>query len=683
MAVFHNKTIYMLLMSIFVLNLHSFSLAFAQGQEQEKAWNGVLKDGRIIGENYLKSLIKKHNKWLRSIGKEGARADLSGAMLQGVVLRRLNLQGANLSEVNLQGANLSGVNLQGANLIMANLQEARIENSNCQGALFVFANLQDVNFDDVDLREADFSGASFQNAHFCEANIQGAYFRETNFEGAKFQEANFEGAMLTGTNFRGACLEKANFQKINLFAPWTTNYEKRKIGDELFDADYWENSFPLPIEFREAAAAAEKAYELIWLSTPLRRLSRLIEVNVRSDIQTDSFRESIQKKAANFESELKELNFENADLRNANLEGANLRAVNLQGASLMEAYLQNADLSEANLNEANLYKANIRSAILFMANLQKADLTETDLQQSDLSLANLKEANLLGACLENADLSFANLQGAILIRTNLEGAFLESNLKGAIFEIVPGKLPDIPTSANASILSKIKYEQSPHGLIELRGAFKNFGFRHQERELTYAINHTALVNDFRSEGSKNADTREIERLIGYEVKPDTSKVFRQIRAALGWLFFDITCKWGMEPGRPIMILIGLIFICMFPYSHAISGDTSGRKKKIGIWRIWSKEPIYQCNNDGGPKILDSLDGIYCFKMGLYFSLLSAFNIGWQDLTVGSWISRIQPFEFSLKPSGWIRTVSGLQSLIGVYLLALWVLTYFGRPFESY
>jgi hypothetical protein len=37
-------------------------------------------------------------------------------------------------------------------------------------------------------------------------------------------------------------------------------------------------------------------------------------------------------------------------------------------------------------------------------------------------------------------------------------------------------------------------------------------------------------------------------------------------------------------------------------------------------------------------------------------------------------------EYDLKAVGWARTVSGFQSLLSVYMLALWVLTYFGRPF---
>jgi hypothetical protein len=72
---------------------------------------------------------------------------------------------------------------------------------------------------------------------------------------------------------------------------------------------------------------------------------------------------------------------------------------------------------------------------------------------------------------------------------------------------------------------------------------------------------------------------------------------------------------------------------------------------------------------------------HMFRTSLYFSLLSAFNIGWRDVNVGIWIARLQPREYTLRASGWVRAVSGLQSLLSVYLLALWVVTYFGRPFE--
>ena len=70
-----------------------------------------------------------------------------------------------------------------------------------------------------------------------------------------------------------------------------------------------------------------------------------------------------------------------------------------------------------------------------------------------------------------------------------------------------------------------------------------------------------------------------------------------------------------------------------------------------------------------------------YVWAFYFSALSAFHIGWRDLNVGTWLTRLQFTEFALRGRGWVRFVSGLQSLTSVYLLAMWVLMYFGRPFQ--
>ncbi len=74
-------------------------------------------------------------------------------------------------------------------------------------------------------------------------------------------------------------------------------------------------------------------------------------------------------------------------------------------------------------------------------------------------------------------------------------------------------------------------------------------------------------------------------------------------------------------------------------------------------------------------------GIAAFGQAFYFSVISAFHVGWRDLNVGSWIARMQPREYTLRAKGWVRVVSGIQSLISVYLIAMWALTYFGMPFE--
>ena len=65
-----------------------------------------------------------------------------------------------------------------------------------------------------------------------------------------------------------------------------------------------------------------------------------------------------------------------------------------------------------------------------------------------------------------------------------------------------------------------------------------------------------------------------------------------------------------------------------------------------------------------------------------FSLMTTFNIGFRELNFGRWIRMIQPREFDIGSRGWPRVVSGLQSLLSVGLVALSLLSYFGRPFEN-
>jgi len=56
------------------------------------------------------------------------------------------------------------------------------------------------------------------------------------------------------------------------------------------------------------------------------------------------------------------------------------------------------------------------------------------------------------------------------------------------------------------------------------------------------------------------------------------------------------------------------------------------------------------------------------------------NIGFEQFTPGDWIRRLQAREYSLEAVGWVRVVAGAQALLSVYLLAMWALTQFGRPF---
>lgn len=320
--------------------------------------------------------------------------------------------------------------------------------------------------------------------------------------------------------------------------------------------------------------------------------------------------------------------------------------VNLQKANLLGTNLQEAKLSGVNLQEANLMKANLQGAKLLGVNLQQANLMDANLQSVDLSTANLKGANLFSANLKKANLSGCNLQGAKLFSANLEGV---------VFEIKPNNLPDIPFIAEAVNLYLLEYKKSPHALVELREAFKKFGLRRQEREVTYAIKHSGYVN-----GMARGDLP------------------TRIQVILGRLFFELTCQWGMSPLQPLLIMIGFIGLFSPLYIYSLKKQN----KKDGIWKFWINERARKDLGADEPELL-TCHWKGAVGNGLYFSVLSAFHVGWRDINVGSWIARMQPREYRLQASGWVRFVSGLQSLLSVYLLALSVLAYFGRPFESY
>jgi len=106
----------------------------------------------------IQKTLENHKLWVLTEGKEGARANLSGANLRGA-----NLRGAYLSDANLCGANLRGADLRGADLSDANL---------CG------ANLSDANLRYAYLRDAELHGADLHGAYLYIAYLHGADLRD-------------------------------------------------------------------------------------------------------------------------------------------------------------------------------------------------------------------------------------------------------------------------------------------------------------------------------------------------------------------------------------------------------------------------------------------------------------------------------------------------------------------------
>ncbi len=387
---------------------------------------------------------------------------------------------------------------------------------------------------------------------------------------------------------------------------------------------------------------------------------------------------------------------QNQNLQYANLRGALLMSADLRGADLTGANLEGADLSFAELDNAKLIGANLKDAKLFFANARSAFLNQVDLRGArirdinleDASLGNidgrgilmykakLARANLIQAKLEKAQFLYsdltdvllrdADLEGAEFVRTNLEGANLTNaillavtlngtRLGRAIFEPQVGMYPDDNAflSVHPEGLEQLRYEKRPEGLVKMRAVYRNAGYRERERQLTFAIKRSeydALKNN------------------GHWIK-----------AELQWLLFDCPVAYGLYPGRALKWLICLIVLFGLYYSYAFARPNA--QKSFGIWRVWPNDRTPLPSDRSESELIKKTSIPWALGLGFYFSLLSAFHIGWRDFSVGSWLSRLQPIGYAMTPTGWVRVFSGIQSLFSVYLLAMWFLFYFGRPFQ--
>ena len=276
------------------------------------------------------------------------------------------------------------------------------------------------------------------------------------------------------------------------------------------------------------------------------------------------------------------------------------------------------------------------------ANLTSADLRGANLNGAILSSANLNGAILSGAYLENADLVDALLNGAILWNADLNDANLsEADLAGAVFQ--PRKLPELAGIAQARGLELMTYGDNPGPLTQLRKQFQDAGYREQERAITCALNrHNATPSGLRlfpAETWKFIRNRPFEE---YKIIPFGSFVERSFK----WIAFDLTCEYGFSPGRPLRI-VGVLWL-LFSIVYAVfmhrrgspafilsghgCGAASRTLKAIQIRpralpaTKWWKIPFLWLRREW--RVL---------RAAMFFSLMSAFNIGFRDINFGRWL----------------------------------------------
>jgi uncharacterized protein YjbI with pentapeptide repeats len=352
-------------------------------------------------------------------------------------------------------------------------------------------------------------------------------------------------------------------------------------------------------------------------------------------------------------------------------ERANLSNVDLEGLDLTNKDLRWADLTWARFGpgKTDLTSSNLGGAELACSDFQNAQLKDTKLNlHADLTSVVLCKANLYNADLEDATLTGSNLTDASLYGAKLRGAyFINTNLTGAALRLDANSLPDAGFWGSNETLFQARFNEPDPAL------FRQMADQAKVKEqLRAAKELTVLAKRYELQGSDHSN----------------------FDRGFYWLLFDATCEYGMKPSRPLQIL-GLSLVC-FALFYVYGQQT--RSLKNGIWVVWDKDRILdQGENDQKLRLVDGFPrssfsgnrlgeivhalGLNVAGLALWFSLMSATQIGYGALNLGAWFSRMQPREYTLRATGWVRMVSGLQSLFSVYLIALWLLTYFVRPFE--
>jgi len=329
------------------------------------------------------------------------------------------------------------------------------------------------------------------------------------------------------------------------------------------------------------------------------------------------------------------LDFRGADLRFSRLMGTRFENVNFGGANLSWSYLSRAGfLNTPRQEQVRIYDSDLTGVIIV-----DSDMSGWTLEDSDLDFATIGHSTFSNALFDST-----KLQGATFRDVSLKDAsFYRAAFSQTRLEIRPDQLPVVPSLRDADgLTSLIALNGGESTLIEIREQLKKAGFNRQAQEVNYALSTGVEGNEFRG-----------------------GRLFNRI--VLG-----IPYAYGLKPERTV--LIGLLLIPVFACYYALAiyqGPQQG-----GIW-VLRNAPNQHPDRTMRPVLLTSRN---CRPLlaGLWYSILSAFRIGWHDFNVGDWIARLQGRSYRLEAEGWTRRASGIQSLISVYLLALAIASYIAR-----
>jgi hypothetical protein len=307
------------------------------------------------------------------------------------------------------------------------------------------------------------------------------------------------------------------------------------------------------------------------------------------------------------------------------------------------------------------------SAQLGGAIFHGSDLTDSVFVDADLEQASFDRWNLSGPS--------TILRGVTFSGVDLTGAsFDHADMAGVHFE--PDKLPAAKDIAQAINLDQMTYNDDPSALASLRQLFRDGGFSFQDSQINYALH-----------------VRQ-QQLLAEHCTLWTKSVHGSYRSCtdyLGSKLIDWTCQYGMNLWRPVALgLWAWVGFTLLFFSFMHHPGPSGLYLAVAPGLTLEPEAIRSAPQVRSTIAWEALkrkevlvwlrEELRLLGIAAFFSLVNGFNIGFKDADVGRWIRLLPAREFEFRAVGWSRTFAGVQALLTLYLLAIWVLCLFGHPF---
>jgi hypothetical protein len=206
----------------------------------------------------------------------------------------------------------------------------------------------------------------------------------------------------------------------------------------------------------------------------------------------------------------------------------------------------------------------------------------------------------------------------------------------------PATLPDIECISTCIGLDNLRYLRNPSALIQLKKEMLDKGFNEAAKKIEASLKRSEYLKSNR------------------------------FTTALNYLLFDLTYAYGSDKGRPLLIyLYSILFFAL------IYWNLNGKFKDSTILIIKKQPPreykrrIYFVNTNMKIKKYILTEAQY-LSNSLIFSFSKSLRLGFGIFDFSKWIQMMQVREYTFNETNYLRPITGVQSLISLFLIFLWI-----------